>query len=204
MFYVPLKLKVLAPLMGGLIVVFTSLQGPTTAESVVPPNPGTESLQEAPPKPGAEHKWLSGRVGTWKVTSKWKMTPEAEWMETGGTETCSMVCGGFWQLTVQKGAIMGMQFEGRMQLGYDQHKKKFVGTWIDSFSSYQAVMEGTLSDDKKILTMHFEIRDMAGKPVKARTETTIESKDKATFKMFMPGKDGKDFMSMQQTITRTK
>ena len=100
---------------------------------------------------------------------------------------------------------MNMPFEGRMQLGYDQNKKKFIGTWIDNFGSYLSIMEGTLSADKKVLTLHSDMFDpQSGKSMKVRMETTFESSDKATFKMFMPGPDGKDFLSMEQTSIRSK
>jgi hypothetical protein len=192
-------LKFLTPLVGALVLFLSSMDGP----AVDPAEVGV--ARQEMPTPGPEHKWLAGRVGTWNVTTKMKMGPDADWKESKGTETCTMVCGGFWQLCTHKGTMMDMPFEGRMQLGYDQIRKKFVGTWIDSFGSYLTVMEGSLTDDKKVLTLHSDMLDpQTGKTTKVRMVTTVVSEDRATFKMFMPGADGKEFEGMSQVLTRSK
>ena len=168
---------------------------------------GRESFQEGTqmPRPGPEHKWLGKRAGSWEITSRFRMTPEAPWVESKGTETCEMVCGGFWQSSVQKGTFMNMPFEGRMWLGYDQIKKKFVGSWIDNYGSWMSIMEGSLSKDGKVLTLHSDMLDpMSGKTVRARMVTTILNDDKSKFEMYMPGPDGKEFMTMEQTAVRRK
>ena len=73
------------------------------------------------------------------------MAPEQPWLESTATESCKVICNGFWMICAFKGNFMGMPFEGRQQLGYDQHKKKFVSTWIDSFGSWMSLSEGTFS-----------------------------------------------------------
>ena len=91
--------------------------------------------QDMPAKPTAEHKILMSEEGTWDATVKsYKNGPESEPSVSKGVEVNTVVTGGLWLTSVFKGDFEGMAFEGRGQFGYDPIKKKYVGTWIDSFS----------------------------------------------------------------------
>ncbi len=150
------------------------------------------------PKPGPEHAMLAKWAGTWDQSSKMRMSPDAPWEESKGTETNRMGCGGFWLFSDSETTMMGQPMNGHMQLGFDQFKNKFVGTWVDSFGSYLTVMEGTWDEKTKTLTMHSDMLDpMSGKTIKVRMTTEHPAPGQSVFKMFMPGPDGKEFVSME-------
>ena len=52
-----------------------------------------------------------------------------------------------------RGSMMGTEVHALMTLGYDEKKKAFVGTWIDSMQSHMWHYEGKLDAAKKVLTL---------------------------------------------------
>jgi hypothetical protein len=156
-------------------------------------------------KPGPEHKRLAAFAGTWDQVSKWRMDPAAEFEESKGVETIKVVCGGFWILTESVGTMMGMPMEGRMQLGYDFHKKKYVGSWIDNFGSYLTTMEGSYDAKTKTLTMTSDMFDPStGSTMKVKLTTEDISADETLFKMHFPTPDGKEFVAFEIRSKRRK
>lgn len=188
-----------------LVLAVLPASEPTPPRATTPAEPAALVAPQEMPKPGPEHAWLAERAGKWKVAMRMSM-PDGTWMKSTGTETCEMICGGFWQSAVQKGTFMGMDFEGRMLLGYDQNKQRFVGTWIDSFGSWPVHMEGDLYQEGKLLVMHCSMLDpQKGKSLQVRMETHLHDADSATFRMYMPGPEGKtDHLHMEQKYTRIK
>lgn len=184
-----------------------SLEGSASTDDA---SPATEvgidlATPQEMPTPGPEHKWIARRAGKWNVSSKFRMTPDMPWMESKASETATMICGGFWLSAEFAGNVAGMKFTGRQQLGYDQHKKKFVSTWIDSMGSHLIYSTGTLSDDKKTLSLAGESFDpMSGKMVKTSMVVNIKSENESVMKMYGPGPDGKDFCTMELHYERAK
>lgn len=152
-----------------------------------------------------EHKLIASWAGTWDVTSKWRMDPAAAWDESKGVETVEIACGGFWAVSKFSGTMMGQPMEGRSQTGYDSHKKKFVGTWIDNFGSYLTTMEGTYDEKTKTLVMLSDMFDpMTGATMKVKLTTQDVSADERVMRMHFPTPDGKEFVGMEMTSKRRK
>ena len=59
--------------------------------------------------------------------------------------------GGLWQIIDFKDD--DGKFAGHGVAGYDPAKKKFVSVWVDNWAMALEPAEGTLSADKKTLTM---------------------------------------------------
>jgi hypothetical protein len=152
------------------------------------------------PEPTAEHKWLADGVGTFKAVGK-MMQEDGTWMQMTGVQTNAMQQGGLWQLTDYKDD-KGM-FVGHGITGYDPAKKKFVGVWVDSMGTALEPSEGTLSADKKTLTMTVGMTDpKSGKRI-TMTETVTRKDDKSALMEFMmPGPDGKPMKMMEITYTK--
>lgn len=160
----------------------------------------------AMPAPGPEHEILKQRAGTWTFVNKMYMAPGQPPSESTGTETVTMGCGGFWQFSRIESTMMGMPFDGRGSLGYDQIKKKYVGTWVDNFGSWLTLMEGDYDAKTKTLTMLSDMLDMSGKVQKTKMVTEHKDADHITFKMIMigAGEGGKDHLTMEIAYTRKK
>jgi hypothetical protein len=151
------------------------------------------------PEPTAEHKWLADGAGKWKATGKVFVGPGQE-MPLSGVQTNTMQPGGLWQITDFKEDTG--PFVGHGIAGYDPAKKKFVSVWVDSMGTELAPAEGTLSADKKTLTMEFMATGPTGE--KEKMKETITRKDDKTsfFEMFKVGADGKQMKVLEITYTK--
>jgi hypothetical protein len=156
------------------------------------------------PKPTREHRLLATDVGTWDAAIKLWMDPKGAPTESKGTETNRMLPGGLWLLSTFNGELAGTPFHGRGQFGYDPVKKKYVGTWIDSLGTTPMLLEGTLDEATRTLTLTGETVDMEGKPARFREVETTRDDGKRVSTMFMKtAATGPDFVKvMEITYTR--
>lgn len=94
--------------------------------------------------PGEHHAMLARAVGSWSAKTSFNMEPGAPPMEGEGTMTCEWVLGGrFVKSEMHMDDMMGMPFDGLGYSGYDNLKKEFVGTWMDTFGTGIMMMTGT-------------------------------------------------------------
>jgi len=139
----------------------------------------TATSQDFPPKPGPEHEMLKKWEGTWDAT----MTMMGK--DSKCSATYKMELGGLWLMSSFEGDLGGMKFSGRGMDSYDATKKKFVGIWVDSFSTSPMTLEGTYDKEKKTLTMAGEGPGEGGKNMKYKAVTVWNDDDTATFTMYM-------------------
>jgi Protein of unknown function (DUF1579) len=152
----------------------------------------------AMPEPTAEHKWLAEGSGKFKVTGT--MHAPTGPMPMNGIQTNTMQQGGLWQIVDFK--TDDGKYTGHGVTGYDPAKKKFVGVWVDNWAMAFEPSEGTLSADKKTVTMTVGMTDEAGKRV-TMTETITRKDDKsAHFEMTTPGPDGKPMKLIELDYTK--
>jgi len=156
--------------------------------------------------PTAEHQALASEVGVWDAGTKFWMAPDTPPMASKAVETNTML-GGMWLISEFKGDMGGMPFFGHGQFGYDPVAKKFVGTWIDSMNPHLSVMEGSMDEANKTLTMMSKGRDpRSGKETLTKMVTTYLDEEHKTFEMFAPaeGKEGEWWKVMEINYTRQK
>jgi hypothetical protein len=154
-----------------------------------------------PPKPGAEHKALAARAGTWDAVIE-MVGEDGKVQTTKGVSEMKVACGGLWLIDDFTADMMGMKFEGHGSTGYDPAKGKYVGTWIDSWSTGVMAMEGTYDAAKKQLTMIGTGTGPDGKPMKHRMVTTDKDANTSVFEMYGDMGDGKETKFMTITYTR--
>jgi hypothetical protein len=144
-------------------------------------------------------------AGNWTYVMKMRQAPDGPVMESKGTVVAEVALNGFFIFSKMEGEMMGMKFEGRDQLGYDPNKKKYVGTWAVNMGPYLMTYEGTWDPAKKALTTKGEMFDqMQQKNVTVKMVTEVKDADHHTFRMFMPGPDGKDAEAFSVEYTRKK
>jgi hypothetical protein len=126
--------------------------------------------------PGEAHKFFEQMVGAWEVKLKVYQAPDAEPLTGRGDMSRKMVLGGRFLMTTYKGEFVGETFLGFGYDGYDNHKKKYVSSWIDNNSTALYYSEGELDETGKILTQYGESVDPeTGKLKKLKSELSIRS-----------------------------
>jgi hypothetical protein len=155
--------------------------------------------------PGAAHKVLDGKVGKWNAVVKWWMTPDAQPSTETGTSEMKWIMDGRFIEDTYTGTMMGGPFHGRGLTGFDNLKKKYVTSWVDTMGTAILHSEGSFDAATKTFSYTGETPDaMAGKYVKTRTVEKIADADHWTMQMYSPGPDGKEFMGMEISFTRAK
>ena len=154
--------------------------------------------------PGDVHKKLAGMEGMWSAKVKSWMAPGAPPEVTDATSEMKMVLGGRYLQQNFQGSMMGMPFSGIGYTGFDNYKKQFVSTWMDSASTAVMIMNGTMDATGKVAE-NGEMDDiMQGKKTTIRSLWTMSDADHQLFEMWTPGPDGKDMKIMEIAYTRKK
>lgn len=149
--------------------------------------------------PGPEHKALAESVGTWTTASKMWMDPSAPPMESQGTEEVTPLLGGRFVQMHFSGQMMGKPFEGIGIEGYDNAKKKWVMSWMDSMGTGIITAEGT--GDIKSRTFTGEELGPDGKKHGFRWVIKSESPKKHVMEMYSSF-SGKEMKEGEITYTR--
>jgi len=160
--------------------------------------------EPAPPKPGPEHERLTKAAGVWDATVEMSEAPGKPPAISKGTETNTVLPGGLWLVSDFKSEMMGQPFTGHGVSGYDPVKKKYVGTWVDSWTASLGTTEGTFDPATKKETAWMEAPDPTGKMTKMKLETEWKDDDTRVFTLWGPGPDGKDFPGLKITYKRRK
>ena len=153
--------------------------------------------------PGDAHKKLDNMVGAWDVKVKSWMQPGAPPMESTGTAMNAWVLGGRWMEEKFTGSFMGMPFQGIGYTGYDNIKKRYVGTWMDNMST--AVMVSTGGGSGNAWEFSSSMDDpMTGKPSPVTEKFVVTDADHHMMEMWGSGPDGKMFKMMEIWYSRKK
>ena len=160
------------------------------------------------------HKLLEGLVGSWTGNIKMWMNPDptAKPQESKGTSvTKSMMEGRFFvtdatgkmQMPGPDGKMKEMTFKGMGTDGYDNVKKKFVGSWVDNMGTGIMFSEGTYDPATKTFTYTAEYEAMPGMKQKMREVLKMIDKDHHVFEWY-EDRGGKEAKTMEISYTRAK
>lgn len=146
-------------------------------------------------QPGEQHKMLAKWVGTWDCSASFTMPGpdgKVETMESTGVAKFTSELDGRWIRQDFKGQFGPEEFSGIGFNGYDNAKKKFVASWIDSSTTQMMTMTGDYDAATKTLTMRGTYSMPGMGELKARH--TFEEKNPNTFifTMYHTGADGKE------------
>jgi hypothetical protein len=144
------------------------------------------------PKPNKHHESLKVCEGTWDFVATFT-GPDGSKSEAKGVQTEKLCGNGLWLVMDAQGELMGQKFWGHGMVGYDEMKKKFVFTWVDSMSTMIQPGEGDGSDDDKTITLLVDVVGMDGKPAKMKQVSKVLDQDNKTLTFLMTGPDGKEF-----------
>jgi hypothetical protein len=160
------------------------------------------------------HKLLGDLAGTWSYTVKMWMNPDpsAKPEEYKGTAVRKpMMDGRFYVLDVSgkmempgpDGKKKEMTFKGQGFEGYDNVKKKFIGTWVDNMGTGIMMAEGTYDPATKTFTYTGEVEAIPGMKQKIREVVKVTDKDHHLLEWY-EDRGGKEAKTMEIAYTRAK
>ena len=103
--------------------------------------------------PGEPHKQFESLAGSWTTKTKEWMEPGKPPTESTGTAEMKMLLDGRFLQQEFTGNMMGQPFSGIGIDGYDNLRKRYVTTWIDTCDTGIFQMEGTASADGKTIML---------------------------------------------------
>lgn len=180
----------------------------TAASTTTAGEPSQDEMMQAymqAAQPGEQHEYLAGKVGTWNCTIRSWMDPSGDPMVSEGTEETRLILDGRFIESEFSGSMMGMPYEGRGVMGYDNAKQKFVGTWYDTMGTGIMSYEGEYDPRKKALVCHGSYVDPVTKQVQNSTLVSRElGPDRSIFEMWGPGPDGQNVKWMEIEYARAE
>src|SRR5258708_18150384 len=153
---------------------------------------------------GPQHKMLDGMVGDWNAKTTMRRQPGAPPALSEGTSENRWILGGRYVEQKFTGTFMGAPFSGVGYTGYDNVKKQYWGTWIDSMSTSVMHSIGSTTDGKSWTFDSTMADPMTGKDGPVQQKIAVVDHDHHVWEMWAPGPDGKMFKMMEITYTRKK
>lgn len=161
-------------------------------------------------KPSENHKLLEELAGSWTYNLKMWMDPNGKPQESKGTAVRKAIFGGRYFTTEVTGKFdmpgpdgkpTTMDFKGMAIEGYDNVKKKFISSWVDSMSTMMMNTEGTYDPATKTFTHYAQCEMMPGMQVKIREAIKVTDKDHHTMEMYEDRGQG-EMKTMEISYTR--
>lgn len=158
------------------------------------------------------HKMLADLDGTWDYTVTMWMAPNAPPMKSTGTAVRKSIMGGRYfvmdvtgrmKMPGADGKLKDFEFKGMGTEGYDNVKKKFVGTWMDNMGTGIYISEGDYDPATKTFTYTSEMEMMPGMKTKVREVMKITDKNHMGFEWY-ENRGGQEVKTMEIAYTRKK
>lgn len=155
-------------------------------------------LAQSPERP-KERNYLKQLVGEWTYETEASLEAGKPHEKISGTERVRAM-GEQWVIAEHEATILDQPFTGILTLGLDDHRHRYIGTWIDSHTRELLRYEGSLDDHGKAITLLTETPHPAASGKRVRFREVIEVKDKEhkVLTTSMQGDDGQ--WAVVQTI----
>jgi hypothetical protein len=158
---------------------------------------------EAYMTPGEPHKRMAAEEGKWNDELTFWMGPDAPPEKATATEEVKMIMGGRYQVSTTTGEMMGMPFEGRGTLAYDNATNEYISTWIDNMGTGLSVMRGKYDEASKSTTLTGTMVDpMTGKEKQMKQVYTIIDDNTRKIEMFETAQGGGEYKNMEIVMKR--
>lgn len=123
-------------------------------------------------------------------------------MESTGTAEMKMLLNGRFLQQELTGTMMGEPYTGIGLTAYDNLRKRYVTTWMDSGGTGIFTMDGTASADGKTITLKGSHALPGGGQMTHRAVWKIVDGNTQTFDMYGTFPGGKETKMMEMTYTR--
>jgi hypothetical protein len=197
----------------------TSPAGVSSQSAAQPAAPGAQSnpqemMQQMMElaKLNENHKLLADLDGNWTYTIKFWMNPDPNVKpeESKGTAVRKSIMNGRYstldvtgkmEMPGPDGKKKEMTFVGHGIEGYDNAKKKFVGSWIDNMGTGIMFSEGTYDPTTKTFTYTSEVEALPGMKQQIREVIKVTDKDHHTLEWY-EDRGGNEVKTMEINYTR--
>ena len=152
--------------------------------------------------PGEPHKQFASLAGSWTTKTKEWMEPGKPPMESTGVAEMKMLLDGRFLQQELTGDMMGQPYSGIGITAYDNLRKRYVSTWIDTMGTGIFMMEGTANTDGKTITLKGNHDEPGGGHMTHRAVWKIVDSNTQTFDMYGTHRGGKEMKMMEITYTR--
>jgi hypothetical protein len=152
--------------------------------------------------PGEPHKLFASLAGSWTTKTKEWMEPGKPPTESTGTAEMKMLLDGRFLQQEFTSQMMGQPFSGIGIDGYDNLRKRYVTTWIDTMGTGFFTMEGTASADGKTITLKGRHDEPGGGQMTHRAVWKILDSNTQTFDMYGAHHGGKEMKMLEIAYTR--
>lgn len=192
----------LAPLLVALFVTAGSLsaQEQEARETSAEMAAAMEAYEEAG-TPGEPHEALARTAGTWNVSVKMWMEPDAEPTVTEATATIEPIMGGRFVRETVEGEFMGRPFHGISIVGVNNVTGEAEAVWYDNHSTTLYTYRGSIDETGGEIRLEGTFTDpVTGERVETRTRRTIRGDE-----MVETGwetRDGRERKSMELVYRR--
>ena len=160
------------------------------------------------------HKLLSSGDGTWDYIVKMWMDGDTSKkpQESKGTAVRKSIMDGRFvemdvtgkmQMPGPDGKPKEMTFKGHGMEGYDNVKKKFVGTWIDNMGTSVMMSEGTYDPATKSFTYTAEMEPLPGMKVPVREVLKLTDNNHMNLEWY-ENQGGQEKKTMEINYTKKK
>ena len=152
--------------------------------------------------PAEGHSRLKPLVGSWHAKGVFTMGPGAPPETSDGTSEHRWVLGGRFLEQRYQSQLMGMPFEGLGFTGYDNVRGKYVGAWMDTFSTGIMPSVGVGKPKASGFDSVSECLEPSGKKVVFDCKIKMIDNDHHTWEMWSKGPNGKRYRAMLIEYTR--
>lgn len=158
---------------------------------------------EAYMTPSEVHKELAKEVGSWNNEMTFWMGPNSEPTKATSTADIEMIMDGRYQVIKYHGNMMGMPFEGRATVAYDNKTEEIISTWIDNMGTGMLVLRGKIDDSGKVFTTTGAMVDpFTGNEIAVREVYTIVDENTRKMEMYHKPQNGEEYKAMEIVMTR--
>lgn len=163
----------------------------------------TDEAWKAYATPGLQHKMMADESGKWNVEMTFWMSPGAPAEKYTATAQARMIFDGKFQEVIYSGMMMGMPFEGKSTLAFNNKSGEYTSTWIDNMGTGMMIVKGHYDDTAKVINMTgMTVDPITGKNIAVREVYTIADSATRKLETFDTKEGQKEFKSMQIVMTR--
>ncbi len=154
--------------------------------------------------PGEGHEVLAQLVGDWDYTLKYWSSAGAPPEESTGENEIEWILGKrFLEMDVE-GTSMGQPFKGMGIIGYDNAKKQYISTWMDTMGTGMMSATGTYDASSKTMTETGTFNDPMSGEQTFKGVTHFVDKDNFTYNMYINSPSGEEVLVMEIKYSREK